>query len=90
MREIVKLGAPMALGWVAEGGLFGGAGLLMGLISVTAIDAHAVALNIAAIAFQIPFGLAQAATIRVGCAYGARDAAWVGRAGGVAIALGIG
>ncbi|MBY0300546.1 MULTISPECIES: MATE family efflux transporter [Sphingomonas] len=90
MREIVKLGAPIALGWVAEGGLFGGAGLLMGLISVTAIDAHAVALNIAAIAFQIPFGLAQAATIRVGFAYGARDAAWVGRAGGVAIALGIG
>lgn len=90
MVEIAKLGAPIALGWMAEGGLFGSAGLLMGRISVTAIDAHAVALNIAAIAFQIPFGIAQAATIRVGFAYGAKDAAWVARAGRVAIVGGIG
>lgn len=90
MVEIARLGAPIALGWMAEGGLFGCAGLLMGRISVTAIDAHAVALNIAAIAFQIPFGIAQAATIRVGFAYGARDAAWVARAGRVAIVSGIG
>lgn len=90
MVEIAKLGAPIALGWIAEGGLFGSAGLVMGRISVTAIDAHAVALNIAAIAFQIPFGIAQAATIRVGFAYGAKDAAWVARAGRVAIAGGIG
>ena len=90
MVEIAKLGAPIALGWIAEGGLFGSAGLVMGRISVTAIDAHAVALNIAAIAFQIPFGIAQAATIRVGFAYGAKDAAWVARAGRVAIVGGIG
>ncbi len=90
MVEIARLGAPIALGWIAEGGLFGGAGLLMGMISVTAIDAHAVALNIAAIAFQLPFGIAQAATIRVGFAYGAGDARWIGRAGTVAIGAGIG
>ncbi|MHA6724108.1 MATE family efflux transporter [Sphingomonas sp. RS2018] len=90
MVEIARLGAPIALGWMAEGGLFGGSALLMGLISVTAIDAHAVALNIAAIAFQIPFGLAQAATIRVGFAYGAADTAWIARAGWTAIAVGIG
>ena len=41
-------------------------------------------------AFQIPFGVAQAATIRVGMAYGARDAGWIGRAGNVALAVGIG
>ncbi len=89
MAEIARLGAPIALGWMAEGGLFGGAGLLMGLISVTAIDAHAVALNIAAIAFQIPFGLAQAGTIRVGFAFGAGDRVWIARAGNVAIVSGI-
>jgi MATE family multidrug resistance protein len=89
-RDILRLGAPIALGWIAEGGLFGGAALLMGLISVTAVGAHAVALNLAAFAFQLPFGLAQAATIRVGYAYGARDAVWVGRAGRVAILLAIG
>lgn len=89
MAEIARLGAPIALGWMAEGGLFGGAALLMGLISVTAIDAHAVALNLAAIAFQIPFGLAQAGTIRVGFAYGAGDRAWIARAGNVALGVGI-
>lgn len=90
MGEIARLGLPIALGFVAEGGLFGGAALLMGLISVTAIDAHAVALNIAAFAFQIPFGLAQAATIRVGFAYGARDPAWIARAGWTALGVGMG
>lgn len=89
-REIVLLGVPISLTWMFEGALFGGAALLMGLIGVTEVAAHAVALNIAAVAFQVPFGVAQAATIRVGMAFGARDAVWIGRAGRVALALGIG
>ena len=89
-REVVRLGVPISLTWMFEGALFGGAALLMGLIGVTEVAAHAVALNIAAIAFQVPFGVAQAATIRVGMAYGARDAVWIGRAGRVALVLGIG
>lgn len=89
-REIVRLGVPISLTWMFEGALFGGAALLMGLIGVNEVAAHAVALNIAAVAFQVPFGVAQAATIRVGMAYGARDAVWIGRAGRVALALGIG
>jgi MATE family multidrug resistance protein len=67
-REIIRLGVPIMLTWVFEGALFGGAAILMGLIGVTEVAAHAVALNIAAIAFQVPFGIAQAATIRVGMA----------------------
>jgi len=90
LGEIARLGGPIALGWTAEGGLFGGAALLMGLISVTAIDAHAVALNLAALAFQIPFGLAQAGTIRVGFAFGAADPLWCARAGRAALLLGTG
>ena len=89
-REIVRLGVPIMLTWLFEGALFGGAAILMGLIGVTEVAAHAVALNIAAVAFQVPFGVAQAATIRVGLAYGARDAEWVARAGRTALALGIG
>jgi putative MATE family efflux protein len=89
-REIVRLGVPISLTWMFEGALFGGAALLMGLIGVTEVAAHAVALNIAAIAFQVPFGVAQAATIRVGMAYGASDPVWIGRAGRVALVLGIG
>ncbi|WP_349290316.1 MATE family efflux transporter [Sphingomonas sp. 3P27F8] len=88
-REIVKLGAPISLTWMAEGALFGGASLLMGVLGVREVAAHAVALNIASITFQVPLGVAQAATIRVGMAYGARDPAWIARAGRVALAVGI-
>ena len=73
-----------------EAGLFGGAALLMGLIGVTEVAAHAIALNIASLAFQVPLGVAQAATIRVGMGFGARDAEWVGRAGWTAIVVGTG
>ncbi|HEX4694998.1 MATE family efflux transporter [Sphingomonas sp.] len=90
MGEIARLGAPIALTFSLEGGLFGGAAFLMGLIGVTEVAAHAIALNIAALAFQVPFGIAQAATIRVGLAYGARDHAWIGRAGWAAIVTGTG
>jgi len=90
LNEIVRIGAPIALTFTLEGGLFGGAAFLMGLIGVTEVAAHAIALNIAALAFQVPFGIAQAATIRVGMAYGARDAVWIGRAGWAAIIGGTG
>ena len=90
MVEIARLGAPIALTFTLEGALFGGAAFLMGLIGVVEVAAHAIALNIAAIAFQVPFGIAQAATIRVGMAYGAADRAWIGRAGWAAITTGTG
>ena len=90
MGQIVRLGVPIAVTVTLEGALFGGAGLLMGLIGVTEVAAHAVALNIAALAFMIPLGIGQAATIRVGLAYGAGDRAWIGRAGWTALAVGIG
>lgn len=90
LREIARLGIPIALTVTLESALFGGAAILMGLIGVTEVAAHAVALNIAAIAFQVPLGVAQAATIRVGLGFGAGDRAWIGRAGRVAIAFGTG
>lgn len=90
LAEIVRLGMPIALTWTFEGALFGGAAILMGLFGVAEIAAHAVALNIAAVTFQVPLGIAQAATIRVGTAYGARDPVWIGRAGRMALTIGIG
>ena len=90
LREIVTLGLPIALAVTFEGGLFGGASLLMGLIGVEAVAAHSVALNISSITFQIPFGVAQAATIRVGLAYGAGDRPGIARAGRAALQVGVG
>ena len=85
--EIVRLGTPVMIIIVAEAGLFSGAALLMGWIGASELAGHTVALQIAALAFQIPFGLGQAATIRVGYHYGAGDVAAMGRAGWVGIAM---
>ena len=87
-RELVRTGTPVTLTIVAEAGLFGGAAFLMGRFGAEQLAGHTVALNLAALAFQVPFGVAQAATIRVGYFYGARDPAAIGRAGWTAIAIG--
>ena len=88
LGRILRLGAPVFVIIIAEAGLFSGAAFLMGRIGTSELAGHTVALQIAALAFQIPFGIGQAATIRVGYHFGARDAAAAGRAGWVAIALG--
>ncbi len=90
LAELVRTGVPVALTILAEAGLFSGAAFLMGLIGASQLAGHAIALQVAALAFQVPFGVGQAATIRVGYHYGARDNVAVGRAGWVAIACGTG
>jgi len=74
---------------MAEGGLFSSAAFLMGLIGEAQLAAHTVALQIAAIFFQVPFGIGQAATIRVGYHFGARNRAAIGRAGWAALLTGL-
>ena len=88
--EIVRIGTPIALTVTAEAGIFGAAAFLMGNIGASQLAAHTVALQIAALAFQIPFGVGQAATIRVGYFYGAGDPVGITRAGWSAIAIGTG
>jgi multidrug resistance protein, MATE family len=89
-REIVRIGLPIGLIVLAEGGLFNAATFLMGLIGPAQLAGHALAFQVAALAFQVPFGVGQAATIRVGYHYGARDRAAIGLAGWAALAVGIG
>ena len=89
MRQLIVIGAPISISFLLEYGLFGAAGLLMGTISVTALAAHQIALQIAAILFMVPFGIGMAATVRVGHAIGRNDASGVRRAGFVATLLGI-
>ncbi len=85
LRQMLVLGVPIALTLVAEGGLFSGAAFLMGRIGEVSLAAHAIALQIASIAFQVPYGVGQAATIRVGYHFGAADRAAIGRAGAAAL-----
>ena len=88
--ELLRTGLPVALTILAEAGLFSGAAFLMGLIGPSQLAGHTIALQVAALAFQVPFGIGQAATIRVGYHYGARDLPAIGRAGWVAIVTGTG
>ena len=88
--EIVRIGAPIALTVLAEAGVFGAAAFLMGAFGASALAGHGLALQLAALAFQIPFGVGQAVTIRVGYFYGARDLIGIKRAGWVALAMGTG
>ena len=87
---ILRIGTPIGLTVAAEAGVFSAAAFLMGRIGAAELAGHIVALNIAALAFQVPFGVGQAATIRVGYAYGAKSNNGMKLAGWVALAMGAG
>ena len=90
LRTLLVIGLPIALTIIAEAGVFGAAAFLMGRIGADQLAAHTLALQIASIAFQVPYGVAQAATIRVGYFYGAGEAEGVRQAGRAALTMGIG
>ena len=90
LGRMLRLGLPIAFAFAFEGTVFGAAAYLMGLIDAESVAAHAVALQIAALTFMVPWGLSQAATVRVGRALGARDRAGIDRAGWTAWILGVG
>jgi multidrug resistance protein, MATE family len=75
-------------GALLEYGLFASAAILMGWIGTTALAAHQIALQVAAVLFMVPFGISMAATVRVGHAVGREDSAGSRRAGFAAIGLG--
>ena len=86
---MLKLGVPIAFAFAFEGAVFGAAVYLMGLIDADSLAGHAIALQIAALTFMVPWGLSQAATVRVGLALGRRDVAGVTRAGWTSWVLGV-
>jgi MATE family multidrug resistance protein len=88
MRKLLTIGLPISGGFMLEWGLFSSAALLVGWIGTTALAAHQIALQVAAILFMIPFGISLAATVRVGHAVGRRDPVAARRAGLGALALG--
>jgi len=73
IQPLLKLGAPMALMVMMEGGLFVASALLIGSMGETAVAAHQIAINIASVTFMVPLGLGMATTVRVGNAAGAMD-----------------
>ncbi len=88
--KVFRLGLPIGMAMGFEGAVFSAAAYLMGLIDAESVAAHQVALQIAATSFMVPLGLAQAATVRVGLAYGRRDRDGIARAGWTSLVMGIG
>ena len=88
-RELLRVGVPIGMMLGLEVTIFNAAVFLMGLIDRASLAAHAIAIQVAALAFQLPFGISQAATVRVGLFYGRRDRAGIARAGWTAFAIGL-
>lgn len=82
-----RFGLPIGLTFLAETGLFSFASFMVGWLGAVALAGHAVALQLAAIAFMVPLGLSQATTIRVGLAFGRGDRVGAARAATVSLLL---
>ena len=71
LKEILKLGVPIAITITAEAGLFSAISLLMGTRAAEITAAHQIAINFSATCFMIPLALSSAITIQVGQLLGA-------------------
>lgn len=89
LATLLRTGLPIGVTVAMEGGLFAATALLIGRLGDVPAAAHQIALNVASLCFMVPFGLAEATTVRVGHALGRADAAGVRRAAmaGYALAL---
>jgi len=79
--DVIRLGLPISMTTIFEGMLFNACVLLMGLIGNMEVAAYQIALNVAALAFMLPFGMSMAGGVRAGLAAGAKNAAGIRRAG---------
>ncbi|MCL9780135.1 MATE family efflux transporter [Vibrio sp. S4M6] len=76
---LLSLGVPIALAATLENGLIYGGTLLAGMIGVVALAVHQILLQCLSFAWNINFGLSQAAAIMVGQDYGADNPAGIKR-----------
>ncbi len=74
LAQVYRLGWPIGLTGLAEGGLFQASALMMGWIGTIELAAHGIALEVMALTFMVHLGLSNAATVRVGRAVGQGDA----------------
>lgn len=81
LRRMLSLGGPSAGQILFEVGVFNLVTLLAGMLGKIVLDAHQIALNIAAVAFMVPLGLSQATGIRVSQAVGMKKLAEARRIG---------
>ena len=91
IRDQLRTGLPIGVTVAMEGGLFIVTALLIGRLGQLEAAAHQIAINVSSLCFMIPFGVAEATTVRVGHVAGAggdrRDVRRVALAG-LALVLG--
>ena len=87
LGQVFRLGMPIGLTSLAEGGMFQASALMMGWIGTVELASHGIALQAAALTFMVHLGLSNATTVRTALAAGAGDHAGLRTGGKVAIAL---
>jgi MATE family multidrug resistance protein len=88
LAALVSLGLPIGLYSIGEVGVFLVSTVLAGFFGAEALAAHAIALRCAGVAYAVPLGLSQAATVRVAYAVGRGDAGALLRAGTTVASMG--
>ncbi len=72
-KEILALGFPISITTIFEGALFNALVIITGIIGVMQQAAYQIALNVVALAFMLPWGMAMAGSVRIGLARGAKN-----------------
>ena len=88
-REQRRIGYGAGASYLVEAGAFAGMNVVAGWLGALEVGAWAILLNVSALVFMIPLGVAGATAVLVGAAYGSGDRAGVVRAtaAGCAVAL---
>ncbi|MBC7156052.1 MAG: MATE family efflux transporter, partial [Rhodobacteraceae bacterium] len=87
LARVFRMGWPIGLTGVAEGGLFTATAVMMGWVGTTELAAHGIAVQISGMTFMLHLGLSNAATVRAGRAHGLGDGAGLRHGAAVALAL---
>jgi MATE family multidrug resistance protein len=87
MAQVFRLGLPIGLTGLAEGGMFQASALMMGWIGTVELASHGIALEVAALTFMLHVGLSSAATIRIARFDGRGDRIALRQAAKVAVVI---
>jgi MATE family multidrug resistance protein len=88
--RVARLGVSVGAHVWLEGTAFSVAAMMAGWISTAAVATHQIVINLAGLAFMVPYGISQGAATRVGNLVGAGDHAGMQRAARAALAAGVG
>lgn len=90
LRRMLAIGLPIGLQFFAEVNAFVLVTIMAGWMGTAVLAGHEIALNIASTTFMVPLGVGSAASVMVGHAIGAGDAAASRRDAVAALAIGVG